>query len=36
MFDELKEVKDIKKVTDLESYNVEHFNKIKCLKSLHK
>ena len=36
MFDELKEVKYIKKVTDLESYNVKHFNKIKRLKSLQK
>ena len=36
MFDELKEVKYILKVTDLEPYNVKHFNKIKSLQSLQK
>ena len=36
IFDELKEVKYFKEITDFESYNVKYFKEIKHLKSLRK
>ena len=36
MFDELKEVKNCKEITDFKSLNVKYFKGIKRLKSLQK
>ena len=36
IFDELKEVKYFKEITDFKSYNVKYFKEIKHLKSFQK